>query len=88
MEPQEIFEYKRKWLHTTTFTAYVNMDLWHTCNDFCKEHFEKHRWASRRFARPDDAHWFAFERREDLNKFASAFDTLEDWSSCHPPYLP
>lgn len=80
MTPLDIVDYKATWMYDAAFTAWVNVDAWHPANDFCKDNFAKHQWASKRHMRPDDAHWFLFERQEDYEMFCDEFDTLEDWN--------
>ena len=80
MTPLEIASYKATWIYDGSHTAYVNVDLWHRCNDFCKENFEKKSWGARRHMRPDDGHWFMFEHKADYDLFVASFDTLDTWN--------
>lgn len=75
MDPQEIFEYKKGW-EANAHSAYVNMDLWYDCRDFCKQHFEQHRWQGKRYMRNDDAHLFMFQRKVDHDLFVATFESI------------
>ena len=80
MTPLEIADYKANWMYDASYTAWIEPALWHDCQSFCKDNFEKHQWASKRHMRQDDAHWFLFELKEDYDKFCETFHTLDDWN--------
>lgn len=79
MTPLEITDYKSSWVYDASHTAYTFE--WDACVEFCRANFETHKWASRKHMRPDDAHWFLFEDKADLDLFASKFDVVPCWNN-------
>lgn len=69
MTPQEIFEYKHKWLSTGRICALVGDWSEYPAKQWCKENVEPHRWHFSKYVSPADEHSFCFEREEDYNAF-------------------
>lgn len=75
MTPQEISEYKQRWMNNGAFQIRVHSDLEFECKLWCKKNLEQHQW---KFAKYTDhyEHSFYFERQMMSQQFAQEF---YDW---------
>jgi len=70
MTPQEIFEYKQKWLPGNTVT--IHSDLRSQAVDWVKQNLSKHQWHySKLSGIYEDTFWF--ESQEHADQFIEKF---------------
>lgn len=70
MTPQEIFEYKQKWLPGTS--VIIHSDLRREAVDWCKQNFSKHQWHYGKYTDVyRDTFWF--ETQEHADQFTKQF---------------
>jgi hypothetical protein len=68
MTPQEIFEYKRRWMQVSDYSVIVNEDLDFDGKRWCKAYLKQHQWNFIRFASIYE-HTFCFEHEGDKHRF-------------------
>ena len=73
MTPQELFEYKRKWLSESPSRVQVDVDSHIWGKDWCRKKLERHHWSFDKYTQPDDSHTFSFEYRETAEQFVNAY---------------
>ena len=73
MTPQELFEYKRKWLSESPNRVQVDIDSHIWGKDWCRKKLERHQWSFDKYTQPDDSHTFSFESNEDASNFVKAY---------------
>jgi hypothetical protein len=68
MTPQEIFEYKQKWMHQEHYTVEIDEDFEYEGKRWCRAHLKQHQWG---FVRYTDmySHTLCFESQDDQHKF-------------------
>lgn len=73
MTPQELFEYKRKWLSEIPHRVQVDVDSHIWGKDWCRKKLDRHQWSFDKYTQPDDSHTFSFESNEDAINFVNAY---------------
>jgi hypothetical protein len=71
--PQEINEYKRKWMQETAFEVQVDIDSDVWGKDWCRKKMERMDWSFEKNTQPDDSHTFFFKEEDVAEKFLSAY---------------
>jgi hypothetical protein len=73
MTPQEIFDYKVKWLQQTVNASQVHSDLEWEAKQWCKKNLEQHQWD---FSKYTDVYedTFRFETKEIKDLFDAALE--------------
>ena len=67
--PQEIFEYKQKWLKDNPYSVRLHSDLDVRGKDWCRKHLERHKWSMDTYTNVYE-HTFNFEDKEAADQFA------------------
>lgn len=70
--PQDIHDYKTKWL--PGYTVAVHSDLDSQCKDWCKANLEKQQWKQTRYTHVY-AHTYHFETPQIAEQFVEEFDS-------------
>jgi len=72
MTPQEIHEYKIKWLMQCEYHVEINEDLDYSAKRWCRQNLKQHQWH---FTSHTDiyAHTLSFETREFKLQFVNNF---------------
>ena len=73
MTPQEVFEYKRKWLKESCYSIQVDVDSDVWGKDWCRKHIERTDWSFDRYTRPDDSHTFNFKDPRIAGEFLKSY---------------
>lgn len=68
MTPQEIFEYKHRWMKANSFDVEVNEDFDFDGKEWCKANLQQHQWNFIRFS-DVYSHMFCFEHEDDMERF-------------------
>lgn len=69
MSPQQIFDYKRKWLISENiYMVVVHVDVADRCTDWCKENLDKTNWHFKKWFEPYH-HMIMFETETHLANF-------------------
>lgn len=74
MTPQQIFEYKSKWIPNAT-SVDVHSDLAVKCKDWCRKNLERHQWSMNSYTAVY-SHTFHFENPLSAKNFTEEF---QDW---------
>ncbi len=72
MTPQEIFEYKQKWMQAENNPVRIHSDLRLSAKDFCRSNFEKQRWSQKEYTAVYEDTFF-FESSNDADIFRIRF---------------
>jgi hypothetical protein len=72
MTPQEIHEYKNRWMSNSSFSVAVNEDHDFDGKQWCKSNLKQHQWHFLKYTDMYE-HTFCFEAEEDMNKFKQHF---------------
>ena len=75
MTPQEISEYKQRWMSSGAFQIKSHSDLEFECKLWCKKNLERHQWSFRKYTDHYE-HTFYFEDQKMSQQFAQEF---YDW---------
>ena len=70
--PLQIADYKSRWSPGHSVQVDMDSDRWG--KDFCKTHFEQHKWSISRHTAPDDSHTFYFEDKVAAEKFIAQYN--------------
>ena len=73
MTPQEIADYKRKWMQETAFEVQVDIDSDVWGKDWCRKKMERMDWSFEKTTQPDDSHTFFFKDEEPAEEFLAAY---------------
>ena len=73
MTPQEMNDYKRKWMMETAYEVQVDMDSDVWGKDWCRKNMERIDWSFDKHTRPDDSHTFYFKNENDAVGFCDAY---------------
>lgn len=69
MSPQQIFDYKRKWLMSqNNHIAFIHIDVSDKCIEWCKENLNKESWDFKKWLEVYH-HAILFEKETDLANF-------------------
>jgi hypothetical protein len=75
MTPQEIFEYKNKWLTTGGHSVRIHSDLDVEGKNWCRKNLERHQWSFEKYTAVYE-HTFRFEELKASQLFEQEF---YDW---------
>lgn len=67
MTPQEVFDYKLKWM--PGYTVRLHSDLWTRGQTWCSKFMDKHKWNTTKWTNAYE-HTFHFEEEEDAEVFS------------------
>ena len=70
MTPQEITDYKQKWMSTKNYSVIFNDSMDVKAKDWCRRHLERHQWSMSAWTSQFE-HTMFFEKEKDALKFAS-----------------
>lgn len=73
MTPQEINDYKTRWLRETDNSVRIHSDLDVEGKDWCRRNVERHQWSFRAWTAIYE-HTFYFEDRETKSQFEKEFE--------------
>lgn len=68
MTPQEISEYKSRWMNNKPFCVEVGEDVDFDGKQWCKKNLQQHQWKFIRYSGIYE-HMFCFETEEFMNMF-------------------
>lgn len=68
MTPQEITDYKQKWLDDNHYTVVVQSDYDVKGKDWCRKNLERHQWSFQSWTSSTE-HSFFFEKEEYADSF-------------------
>jgi hypothetical protein len=71
--PQEIADYKRKWMSETAYEVQVDMDSDIWGKDWCRKNMERMDWSFEKHTRPDDSHTFFFKDEDIAERFLDEY---------------
>jgi len=71
MTPQEIFEYKQRWM--PGYAVRIHSDLRNRAIDYCKINLRQHQWKHREYTDVYE-HTFYFENELDAKTFETNFE--------------
>jgi len=72
MTPQEIFEYKQKWMQAVNNTVRIHSDLRLSAKDYCRSNIHKSQWSQKEYTAVYEDTFF-FENADDAEKFRIHF---------------
>ena len=72
--PQQISDYKRKWMQETAFEVQVDVDSDVWGKDWCRKRLDRIDWSFDKFTRPDDSHTFSFHYAGDAMAFLTDYE--------------
>jgi hypothetical protein len=75
MTPQEIFDYKTRWLTAGGYSVSIHSDLDVAGKDWCRRFLERHQWSFQSYTDIYE-HTFWFEHQRTSQEFAQEF---YDW---------
>lgn len=75
MTPQEISDYKMRWLTKGGYPVSIHSDLDIEGKDWCRRFLERHQWSFSKYTAPYE-HTFWFEDQRISQQFAQEF---YDW---------
>lgn len=75
MTPEEISEYKNRWLTSGGYPVKINSELHIEGKDWCRRYLERQQWSFEKDT-GDDEHTFWFEELRTSQQFAQEF---YDW---------
>lgn len=68
MTPQEIFEYKNRWMNNNPFCIEVGEDVDFKGKQWCKQNLQPHQWKFIEYSGMYE-HMFCFEQEHHMNQF-------------------
>lgn len=72
MTPQEIFEYKNRWLSAGGHPVKIHSDLDWQGKDWCRKHLDRHQWSFSVYTAIYE-HTFLFENKIHAQQFEQEF---------------
>jgi hypothetical protein len=72
LTPQEISEYKMRWMRDGSYAARIHSDLEIAAKSWCKRNFDAHQWSFKAWTRVYE-HTFYFEKANHSQQFKQEF---------------
>lgn len=73
MNPQEMADYKMRWMMRGGYPVRIHSDLHIETKDWCRRNLERQHWSFENYTGAYE-HTFWFERQSDADLFTAAFE--------------
>lgn len=76
MTPQEIFEYKQRWMRINSHPIRIHSDFRREAKNYCKVQMLSHQWVHKEHTNVYEDTFF-FEHIQDAKSFSNRFKTVD-----------